>query len=284
MADTPYPLVYSKKVATPTSASRSTPVTTPIELPAVIWTPRFLVIFTLTLVVSLSVTSLLAVVQSNTAYSTDRVVLLYALVALACWIMVLIRARMPWIRLGALFCVAWAVLEAGGAIFGLLGIETRAVVFIHLHAATNSALLGACICLTSAYTLESRWDAWFFRLAPLLSIGFSAWLFLPSLGKNQPLFGLERAITTVLLYLSLFSCWLRPSSWKVQPGPGFLLGAIPLIQLILNASHDAPPTMQYFFSLVMLLCMLLTGMRILQGELQQKRRLTSTAPLHSQEN
>jgi hypothetical protein len=254
----------------------------------VIWTPRFIVSFALALVLSLSLTSILVEIWNNTGhgYSANHVRLVYTAATLACWTVILVYARSPWVKVGAIFCVAWTFLKAGEAIFYILGFEERSIIFLHLNAATSSALLGAYICLAITRTPLTRWDGWLFRLAPLLVIGITATIYMWRPEHVLNWFTLERALNSALLCLSLVIWWLRPSCWKVQLGPAFMLGTIPLIQFVLNATYDTTsPTMQYFFSLIMLLAMLFGGLRILQSEHvhteMNRDKTTSHGKLHS---
>lgn len=278
MAETP--LSPSDKEAPAAPTSRYTTVSTITRVgerrAVIIWTPRFIVIFALVLVFSLSLSSILAETWANTGYPLNRVVLGYSLLALGCWALVAARAHSSWIRGGAVFSTIWALLKVGAAVLGLLGMEDRSPALFHLDAAANSALLGAYVCLSIAYTALSRWDTWFFRLAPLVGAGITAWTYFQGPVHELDWLTLERALASTLLYLSLFTWWLRPSCWKAQAGPTFLLGSIPLIQLILNATQDtATPTMQYFFSLIILLAILFGGIRIWQSERVRSESATS---------
>src|SRR5215472_13734934 len=76
---------------------------------AIIWTPRFIVIFALVLVVGLADEGLLAEGWENRLYAGDWILLIHAILALGGWIFILVRARSWWIRSGAIFACVWAL-------------------------------------------------------------------------------------------------------------------------------------------------------------------------------
>jgi hypothetical protein len=267
---------------TPQPEARQESLSTAGSQPAIIWTPRFILFFSLLLILSLSLTSILAELWRNTGYPTDRVVLAYTVPVLICWIALLVRTRSGWIRAGAIFCLIWTLLKACNAIFGMLNIDTRSPALLHLNAATGSALLATYVCLALPHMPISHWDRWLLRLLPLVGAGLMVWLYAQSGQRTWSWYAVERVVYSTLLYVSLFLWWLRPSCWKAQPGLTLLLGAIPLIQAILYATRDtAPPTTLYFFSLIIPLTMLLAGIRLFQGEAAARKTSTSPEPTSS---
>jgi len=155
-----------------------------------------------------------------------------------------------------------------------------------MNAATCIALLGSYICLSIVNTPFNRLDAWFFGLAPIAgSIAVVLVYFLTPANEHSPN-TLENAIATIALVLSLLVWWIRPTSWKSQPGPTFLFGCVPLILLILAISGPEFTSSNYFLahvlgqpipnlltnetnffiSQVALLCLFLGIMRVIQSE------------------
>jgi hypothetical protein len=107
---------------------------------------------------------------------------------------------------------------------------------------------------------------------------------LPSDARSLSLF--DSYVATTALILSTFVWWLRPSCWKAQPGPTFFFGIAPLIllflaiaswisnasnfflaQVVLGPSSTLTITQaNFFFSEVVLLCLILGVMRVLKGQ------------------
>jgi hypothetical protein len=237
----------------------------------IIWTPRFIVIFALTLVVGLSVASLLTQGMLNGYYPPQAVLLTLVMLALGGWIAVVILVRSLWVRIGGLFASIWAIFMGIHLVVSLLPIDPNASILLHLNASTNSALLGAYICLSIDRTPFYRWDGWFFRLAPLLGAGVVAarYFLLPT--DIHSLRNLESTTLTVALILCILVWWTRPSCWKSQPGITFLFGTTPFILLLLSLPGITDREGHFFFfTQVALLALLLGILRTLQAEIRAR--------------
>ncbi len=231
--------------------------TTPI-----IWTPTFIVTFALLVAVGFSLASIFTQIDVNSTLNVYAVLLVYTLLLLVAWIAVMRRARSFWIRLGALFSCAWTILTGTGFLLGWLAVSAHSPLLAHTSAGANAAFLAAAICLSSARTPLLRWDAWFFRIAPGLSIILIAGLYL-LLPTNDRSFGFFESITAgVALYLSIAVWWLRPSCWRSQPGPTLLLGLSPAVLLLLGIPRVVSGGTTFFFVQVILLLVLFAALRI----------------------
>lgn len=238
---------------------------------SIIWTPCFILIFGLTLVIGLSMAALLTEGWTNRYYAGEWVLLFYIALLSGGWIVVIARTRSPWVRIGGIFGGIWTFLTGSSYILGLLTVDPQSPIIAHLNAATNSALLGAYICFSINRTPLRRWDTLFFRFAPIIGGCIIILIFLLIPAKNRSLSTLESTIAGVTLYLCLLVWWLRPSCWKTQPGPTFLFGIVPVIQLILAIPGAIPLDTNLFFTQVMLLSTLLGILRMVQGEIRRTR-------------
>src|SRR5216683_7963541 len=79
---------------------------------AIIWTPRFIVMFSLTLVLGLSVESLITQAWSIRWFTGTWVFLLHIALVSAGWIALLVISRSRWIRLGGVFGLVCAAFMA----------------------------------------------------------------------------------------------------------------------------------------------------------------------------
>ncbi len=232
-----------------------------------IWTPRFIILFFLTMVVGLSVESLLTQGWLNKIFNAEWVLLINVLLILITLIFLSIKARSRWIHMGSLLGCVWAFFMGASYVSTLLGISGRSLVALQFQAVTACALLAAYICFSTYRTMYRRWDSIFFWLVPL--VGASAVAILYALSRNDPHHTrvLVSATATVLLSLCAAIWWLRPSCWRSQPCITFLFGIAALLLLLVPImSNDALGT-PFFFSQVLLLCILLGVMRVLQGEI-----------------
>jgi len=207
----------------------------------VVWTPRFIVVFFLTLVIGLSVESLLTEGWLNGTYKTEWILLGHTLLILICLIALIIKGRSTWIRMGAIFGCIWAVFTGASYIAVLFGITIP----------------------------FRRWDSIFFWLAPLA--GGSGVAILYALARTNPHHArvLISATITVLLWLSVAIWWLRPSCWRSQPCITFLLGLAPLLMIVVPSIAPDNIGTPLFMDQVLLLCILLGVMRVLEGEIRQ---------------
>ena len=254
----------------------------------VIWTPRFIVIFALTLVLGLSVEGLLTNGWLDSYYTGQWIFQVHVLLNFICWLALVVVARSTWVRIGGIFGCIWALFMSVNITINAFNIDPSSPVLSSVNAAICIALLGSYICLSIARTSFSRLDSWLFGLAPLAgSIAVLALFFLTP-GGERSLKALENFIATIALVLCVLVWWLRPTSWKTQAGPTFLFGSVPALLLLLaipsagfNMSNfflahvvpylsgGSPYTeANFFLPQVALLCLLLGTMRVLQGEIR----------------
>jgi hypothetical protein len=236
----------------------------------VIWTPRFIVIFALILVVGLSADSLLVQARDNGYLAGNGILLAHLTPIFIMWVVIIVQARSVWIRLGGIFGCIWAIFSAINLIITLHSISPNAPILAHLDAAFSSALLGCYICLSIEQIPLRRWDAWFFSIAPIIVICFVTGLFFLTPADSRSFSTIEDAIAGIANVLSVLIWWARPSCWKVVPGLTFLFGIAPLIILLLSIPGLADGDTNFFFGEVMLLCILLGTIRFLQSELRRK--------------
>jgi hypothetical protein len=235
----------------------------------VIWTPRFIIIFALTLAIGLSLASLFTQGWSNHYYQPGWILLGNAVLLLGIWIAVVIRARSQWMRIGGIFACLWAIFTGINFIANLLMVNASLAVIAYLNAITNLALFGSYFVFSTNRIPAKSWDRWFFRIAPILGVflALPGFFFPPTNVGGLP--NLASTTAAVALYLSIAAWWLRPSCWKAQPGLTFFLGLAPLLLLMLAIPHIFNGTNNFFFLQVSLLCSLLGAIRILQGEIRQ---------------
>jgi hypothetical protein len=258
-----------------------------VSLPKIIWTPRFIVIFALTLVSGLSIASLLTQGWLNGYYTGQWVFQVYLILIGISWFALFVLAHSSWIRIGSIFGCIWALFMTLNIIVSAQHSDLASRVLALVNAASCIALLGSYICLSVDKTPFSHLDAWFFGLSPVAgSIAVALVYFLTPVDERS-LNTLENAIATVALVLSLLVWWIRPSSWKSQPGPTFLFGCVPLIFLLLAISgmefnpsnyflahvlmlpipYLLTSETNFFLSQVALLCLILGAMRLIFCEL-----------------
>lgn len=234
----------------------------------IIWTPRFIMLFFLTLVIGLSAESLLTQGWLNGVYRAEWVILAHALLILTCLIAVIIQSRSSWVRVGCIFGCIWAVFTGASDVITLLGISGRSIIILQLQAATACALLAMYICFSTHRILFRYWDSIFFWLAPLVGGGAVALLYILARTDPHHTRVLVNATITVLLWLCVAIWWIRPSCWQSQPCITFLFGIVPLLILLLPQLNTGDHSAYFFFSQVLLLCILLGVIRVRQGEIR----------------
>lgn len=234
----------------------------------IIWTPRFIVIFALTLVVGLSLASLTTQGWDNHYYQPGWILLGNTAILFAIWIAIVIRVRSLWARIGGIFGCLWTILTAINFIAGLRMVNPGLAVIAYLNAATNIALLISYFVFSTNRVPFRLWDRWFFRIAPLVGgcFALTGFFFPPIFVGRVP--GLANTTAATALYLAIAIWWLRPSCWKTQLGSAFFLGIAPLLSLMLAIPHAFNGSNNFFFLQISLLCSLLGAMRILQGEIR----------------
>lgn len=259
--------------------------------PTIIWTPVFIVVFSLTLVLGLSAESLLTQGWLNSAFPGYIVFLTHIAFICLCWIVTITLTRSWWIRLGAIFGSIWTVFMSTNIVLNIHRLDPNLPILAHLNAAICIALLGSSLCLSLAYTPFRPWDTWFFSLA---LVGGSCTVILAYLltpATHRSLTTLEISIAVVALALAILAWWFRSSCWQSHPGLTLLLGTTPLLLLCIAipsyTAHEPDfllsqlsslPIHDYFLTnetrffllQVALLSLLLGAMRILQGEIRSR--------------
>src|SRR5216683_5172408 len=285
---------YQKSEPENTTSEQTTPeetnrqVESTVSRPNIIWSPRFIVIFALTLVCGLSIESLLTQGWLNGYYTGLWVFQVHVIFVCLGWLALLVLAHSNWVRIGSIFGIIWALFITLHIIINSLHTDLALDVYALVNAATCTALLGSYICLSIDNAPISRLDAWFFGLAPIVACIAVTLIYFLTPTNERSLTTLENAIATIALVLSLLVWWIRPTSWKAQPGPTFLFGSVPLLLLLLaipsmgsNESNfflahvvlypiSNPLTNEpdFFLSQVALLCLLLGTIRLIFSELR----------------
>jgi hypothetical protein len=251
-----------------------------------IWTPRFIIIFTLTLVFGLSIASLLTQGWLDGYYSGLWIFQIYVIFVCIGWLALLILTRSSWIRMGSIFGIICTLFMTMHITIYSFNSDLALRVHALINAATCIALLGSYICLSIDKTPVNPLDAWLFGLAPLIACMAVAIIYFLTPSIERSFITLENAIASTALVLSILIWWVRPTLWKFQPGPTFLFGCVPLILLIRTLSDKvfSPsnffltkvlggpipylPTNEsnFFFSQVTLLLLFLGIMRLIQAE------------------
>ena len=217
----------------------------------IIWTPRFIITFFLTLVLGLSIESLLAQGWLHGDYSGLWVFQTYVIFVCLGWLTLLVLTHSSWLRIGSTFGIIWSLFMTMHIIIYSLNTELSLQVHALINAATCIALLGSYICLSIDKMPINRLDAWLFGLAPLIVCIVVALIYFLTPANARSLNTLENAIASTALILSLFVWWIRPTLWQSQPGPTFLFGCVPLILLILALSAKEFNPSNYFLARVL---------------------------------
>ena len=258
-------------------------VVLPEEAP-VIWTPRFIVLFAVTLTLGLSLESLLTQAWAIRWLAGTWVFLGHCALVSAGWIALLMTSRSRWMRSGAIFGLLCTFFIALNIVIQAILVQPSNYLLAHINVITFLALPGCYMCLTIDRLPVGRWDAWLLGLTPILGIILLVPVYF--LRADRSLAGLENSISVVALILSTLLWWMRPTCWKNAPGPTFLFGSVPVLLLILdvvyvsngsfnffpvhvtlNASASfATRETVFFFSQVLLLCLLLGIMRLIKSE------------------
>ncbi len=251
----------------------------------IIWTPRFLLIFAITLVLGISTDSLLASGWSTGLFTGDGYLLIlgHCLVLVLGWLALGMVTRSRWIRIGSIFggiCMAFLALNVFTTIFG---VDPGAPTQSYINVATCTALLGAYIGLSIEGTLLSAWDFWLFLLLTIL--GSCGVVLTYHLTPQASIITVENAVAAAALIAACLVWWARPSCWKKCPGPTFIFGVVPVIQLsmapvngslhnffflqVLTPRISAHANINnFFFAQFILLCLLLGCMRLAKSEIR----------------
>jgi len=77
--------------------------------PRIIWTPRFIVAFALTLVFGLSIASLLTQGWLNNYYTGQWVFQVYVILISISWLTLFVLTHSRWVRIGSIFGCIWVL-------------------------------------------------------------------------------------------------------------------------------------------------------------------------------
>lgn len=257
------------------------------EAKGVIWTPRFIILFAIALVLGLSLESLLTQGWAIRWFTGTWIFLAHLALVSAGWIVLLRVTRSRWTRLGAVFGLIFVVFVAINVILQAILIQPSSYLLAHVNVVMFLALAGCSVCLTIDRLPVKRWDAWVLGLMPVMGVVLLVPIYI--LRSDRSMAGWENSISFVALILSTLIWWIRPTCWRNAPGPTLLIGGAPLLLLLLDiiyvgsnsynffpvhvteyasATFDSRQTV-FFFSQVVLLCLVLAIMRLVQAE---KRR------------
>jgi hypothetical protein len=217
----------------------------------IVWTPRFIIIFAVILVLGLSIESLLTQGWLDGYYSGIWIFQVHVICVCLSWITLLVITHSNWIRIGSFFGIIWALFMTIHISIFALNNDLSLRVHSLLNAATCITLLGAYICLSIDKTPINRLEAWLFGLAPIIVCIVVTLIYFLTPSSERSLNSLENAIAITALVFSLLVWWMRPILWKSQPGPTFLLGCVPLILLILALFAKEFNLSNYFLAKVL---------------------------------
>ena len=267
-------IALDQKVELPGLASVLTPAMSTSSM--VIWTPRFIVLFTLMLAAGLTIDSMFVQGWANHLIVAAWVLLGHVVVATGCLLSIIVVTRSRWLRLGSIFGCAWAIFTGINLLWTPTMLGPTSSIPAYMNAAISSALLGSYICFSLEQTPLSRWDGWFFSIALLVSLCvlFLSYVLMPI--DSRSLAAVGSGIAATCLILNMLVWWLRPSCWKTQPGATFLLGVMPAIFLLLAIPSVGRGQTNFYLSQVAYLAFLLGVVRVLQGEMRRKRMAKST--------
>ncbi len=250
----------------------------------VIWTPRFIILFAATLAFGLSLESLLTQGWAI-RWITGTWIFLGHLALVGAGLIILLRvSRSRWMHLGAVFGLIFVAFVTINIILQAIEFQPSNYLLAHVNAVTFLALAGCSLCLAIDRLPVERWDAWVLGLTPVLGVALLVPVYI--LRSDRSLAGLENSISVVALLLGTLVWWIRPTCWRNAPGPTLLFGVVPLLLLLLdivyigNGSYNFFPVhvtesasatftsrqTVFFFSQVVLLCLLLAIMRLIQAE------------------
>jgi hypothetical protein len=254
------------------------------EEKGVIWTPRFIILFALTLVLGLSLESLLTQIWAIRWFTGEWVFLPHLALIGAGWIVLWKVSRSRWIRLGVVFGLIFVAFVTINIVLQAILFQPSSYLLAHVNVLTFLALAGCSMCFTIDHLPVKRWDAWVLGLMPVMGVVLLVPIYI--LRGDRSLAGLENSISIVALILSTLIWWMRPTCWRNAPGPTFLFGCVPLLLLLIylayvssNSFNFFPVHMNqnatatsssrqnvFFFSQVVLLILLLAIMRLVRPE------------------
>lgn len=233
----------------------------------IIWTPKFLVMFALVLVLGLSAESILSQVWDAGYIQAIWLLTGHVAILLGLWIGATVVARSSsWVRSGSIFGLAWGIFSGINLTLAFFNFGLDTAMPFYLQVTYSCSLLGAYICLSVARTELGAWDMWFYRIAIIGGLAFV----LIGLFVTPTQYGLPATIANSLAayaaILSTLVWWLRPACWRTYPGLTFLLGASTALAFLLTLPNVASGTVHLFLLQISYLCMILGLIRLIQGE------------------
>lgn len=258
-----------------------------LEAKGVIWTPRFIILFAVTLALGLSLESLLTQGWAIRWFTGIWIFLGHLALIGVGWILLMRVTRSRWMRLGAVFGLIFVAFVTINVLLQAIQFQPSSYLLAHVNVVTFLALAGCSLCLTIDRLPMGRWDAWVLGLTPVLGVVLLVPIYI--LRADRSMAGLENSISIVALILSTLIWWIRPTCWRNVPSPTFLVGCVPLLLLFLDVGYVGSGSFNFFpvhvtqtatatfssrqtvffFSQVVLLFLLLAIMRLVQSE---KRR------------
>jgi hypothetical protein len=212
----------------------------------VIWTPRFIMLFALTLVLGLSLDSLFTQAWWIHWITGEWVFLGHIALISLCLLALLIVTHSRWLRYGALFGLIWAFFMSINVVVQSIPFSPKIPILAQVNVVTCLAFLGCYIFLSIDRLPISRWDAWLLGLTPIIGAALLVPLFF--LWSNRSSIGLENSVATVAMLLSVLVWWVRPSCWKTAPGPTFLFGVAPVILLLIHVTDGGTNADNFFLA------------------------------------
>src|SRR5579859_277791 len=254
------------------------------EAVGVIWTPHFIILFAVTLASGLSLESLLTQGWAIRWFTGIWIFLGHLALVSAGWIILLRVSRSRWMRLGAIFGLIFVVFVTINNTLQAILFQPSNYLLAHVNVVTFLALAGCSICFAIDRLPVGRWDAWVLGLTPVLGVVLLVPVYI--LHSDRSMAGLENSISVVALILGTLIWWVRPTCWRNAPCPTLLFGGVSLLLLLLDmvyigngsfnffpvhVTETASATFSsrqtvFFFSQVVLLCLLLAIMRLVQSE------------------
>ncbi len=233
----------------------------------VIWTPGFIVIFGLIVVLGLAAASVITQGWTNGYYPLGLVLILYHIPVLIGWIILFRLTRSFWLKWSTLLGIFWIVLSCSYYWGTYNTLDQISTLTLHLQATAGIVFAGVYLCFSLAYLSESRWDVWFFRLVPIGLIAVLGITLYVRLYTGTLLGNTEVVMSNEVQLFSLCVLWLRPACWKAQPGPTFLFGLFPFITVAILLVATGTLSQRFFFTQVALLAMFLAILHLIRQEM-----------------
>jgi hypothetical protein len=234
-----------------------------------VWTPPFILFFALYTGLGLSIAALLTFIWLNSGmYSPAHLFMFYGGLTFLCWLLVIVRGRLLWTRIGGIAGCLWALFIAIEYWLISHGISSQSNTFMQIHLITGSALLAASLCLSYARTRVNRWDTQLSWLIPLCICAYLAFSYVRAPAGIPKILYLEGRLVTLSLLLCVIVWWLRPANWATQPGLTFFFGVIALLQYYLDRSAQFYNENTLLFQQIVFLGVMLSTFRIYQAEKQ----------------